>query len=116
MSNGNKKRRETTKGWGVFIPWKDGSSTWNQVKYVKESFPVQLVEYAVLNQIADGPAFAWWIKKVLNKRDRIISKRASKYLQKSHKYGLRIPHTVKEAIEIVKKMGTHYGGMPYYRK
>ena len=102
MSNGNKRRRETTKVWEVSIRWKDVSYTWNQVKDVKESFPLQLVECAVLNQIADEPEFAWWINKVLKKRDRIISKTASKYLQKTHKYGLRIPHTVKEAIEIEK--------------
>ena len=32
VSNGNKRRRETTKGWEVCIQWKDGISTWNQVK------------------------------------------------------------------------------------
>ena len=48
MSNGNKRRRETTKGWEFCIQWKDGRYTWNQVKDVKESFPVQLVEYYVL--------------------------------------------------------------------
>ena len=35
ISNGNKRKRETTKGWGVFIQRKYGSSTWNQVKDVK---------------------------------------------------------------------------------
>ena len=58
MSNGNKMRRETTKGWEVCIKCKDGSPTWNQVKDGKESFPIQLEEYAVLNQITDEPAFA----------------------------------------------------------
>ena len=58
MFNGNKRRRETTKGWEVCIQWEDGSSTWNQVKDVKESFPVQLAEYAVLNQITYESAFA----------------------------------------------------------
>ena len=42
ISNGNKRRRETTKGWEVCIQWKDGSSTWNQVKAVKEAYPVHL--------------------------------------------------------------------------
>ena len=86
MSNGNKRRTETTKGWEVFIQWKDGSSTWNQVKDVKESLLVQLLDYTVLNQISDEPEFAWWIKKVLKKIDRIISKTASKYGQRTHKY------------------------------
>ena len=63
ISNVNKRRRETTKGWEVFIQWKDEISTWNQVKDARESFPVQLEEYVVLDQIADESAFAWWIIK-----------------------------------------------------
>ena len=37
ISNGNKRRRDTTKVWEVFIPWKDGSSTYYEVKDVKEA-------------------------------------------------------------------------------
>ena len=55
MSNGNKRSRETTKRWEVCIQCKDRISSWNQVKDIKESLPVHLAEYAVLNQIADGP-------------------------------------------------------------
>ena len=66
---------------------------------------MKLAEYAVLNQISDEPAFAWWIKKVLKKIDSIISKTARKYWQKTHKYGLHIPHTVKEALDIDKENG-----------
>ena len=102
MYNVNKRSRETTKGWEVCMQWKDGSSTWNQVKDVKESLLVQLLDYTLLNQISDEPEFAWWIKKVLKKIDRIICNTASKYWKKTHKYVLRIPHTVKEAIEIDK--------------
>ena len=69
MANGNKQRRETTKGWEVCIQWKDGSLTWNQVKDVKESYPIQLAEYAAQNKISEKPAFAWWIKHVLKKRN-----------------------------------------------
>ena len=105
MSNLNKRRKDSTKGWEVCIQWKYGSYTWNQVKDVTESFPLQLAEYAVLNQIADETEFSWWINKVLNKRYRIISKTASKYWQKRHNYGLRIPHTAKESIEIDKLNG-----------
>jgi hypothetical protein len=105
MSNGNKRRRETTKGWEVCIQWKDGSSTWNQVKDIKESYPVQLAEYAIQNKISEEPAFAWWVKYVLRKRDRIISKTASKYWQKTHKFGLRIPKSAKEALQIDKENG-----------
>ena len=57
----------------------------------------------ILNQIADEPEFALWIKKVFKKIDRIIYKTSRKCWQKTHKYGLRIPHTVKEDIEIDKE-------------
>ena len=63
---------------------------------------MQLAEYAVLNQTADELAFAWCINKVIKKRDRIIYNTAIKYWQNTHKYGLRIPHTVKESIDIDK--------------
>jgi hypothetical protein len=105
LSNGNKRRRETTKGWEVCIQWKDGSSTWNPVKDVKEAYPVQLAEYATQNKISEQPAFAWWTKYVLKKRDRIISKTASRYWQKTHKYGVKIPKSVKEAMQIDKENG-----------
>ena len=85
MFNENKRRRDTTKGWKVFIQWKYGSSTWNRVKKVKESSTAQLAEYVVLNQIVDEPELLWWIKKLPKKRDRITSKTAIKYWQKTHK-------------------------------
>jgi hypothetical protein len=32
---------------------------------LKESYPVEVVEYAKANKIADEPAFAWWVNDVL---------------------------------------------------
>ena len=45
--SGTQRRRETTIGWEVLVRWKDGSTTWVAMKDVKESFPVQLAEYAI---------------------------------------------------------------------
>lgn len=104
-SNGTKRRRETTKGWEVLISWKDGSTTWNALKDVKDSFPVQLAEYAVDQKIDNEPAFAWWVPYVIKKKARIISKIKSKYWSKTHKYGVRIPKSVKEAIELDNENG-----------
>ena len=42
MNNGNKRRRETTKGWGICIQWQAGSSTCNKLKDVKDSYPFQM--------------------------------------------------------------------------
>ena len=87
-----KRRRETTKGWEILVEWKDGSTTWVQLKDLKESYPVQLAEYAVQARISEEPAFAWWCSYVLRKRNRIISKVKSKYWQRTHKNGIKIPN------------------------
>ena len=42
-------------------------------------------------------------KESTQEKDSIISNMASKFSQKRHKYGLRIPYTVKEAIDIDKE-------------
>jgi hypothetical protein len=97
MRNGNKRQRETTKGWEILIQWKDGSTTWVSMKDSKGSYPVQLAEYATQRQIAAEPAFAWWICNVLQKRNRIIAKLKTKYWVRTHKFGVKIPKTVKEA-------------------
>ncbi len=50
--NGNKRRRETTKGWEILVQWKDGSTTWITLKDMKNSYPVQLAEYATQRRLA----------------------------------------------------------------
>ena len=48
------------------------------------------------------------IKNTLNKRDSIISlvkKRQTRYLKKTHKFGVDMPKTVKEAAELDAKNG-----------
>ena len=51
------------------------------------------------NRIDDKAAFAWWVQDVLKKRDRIIAKVKSKYWQRTHKFGIKIPKTVQEALQ-----------------
>jgi hypothetical protein len=67
---GTNQLRRTTKGWKLLVNWKDGKQNWIDLKDLKESFPVQVAEYAVSNKIASGPAFAWWdcIIKVVKSR------------------------------------------------
>ena len=55
--SGTRRRRETTIGWELLVRWKDGSTTWIALKDLKESYPVQLAEYAVQARIAEEPAF-----------------------------------------------------------
>ena len=74
---GTKRRKETTKGWGLLIWWKDGGTV--ALKDIRESYPVQVAENAVSSRISEEPAFAWWASSVLKKRKRIIAKTKSKY-------------------------------------
>ena len=104
-SNGTKRRKETTVGHHLLLQWKDGTSTWNELKDVKDSYPVELAQYAVENKLDKLPAFAWWVPYVLRKRKSIIKQLKSKYWCRTHKYGIRLPKSVKEAKEIDKENG-----------
>ena len=105
---GNKKPKKTTRGWEVLVEWKDGNSTWMDMKDVKEANPVELAEYAVANKIEKQPAFAWWVPYTLKKRERIINKVKTKYWKTTHKYGVRLPKTVDEALDIDGRTGTNF--------
>jgi hypothetical protein len=72
--NGNRVPNKITAGWELMVTWKDGSSNWIKLKDIKDSYPVQVAEYAVTNKIAHKPAFSWWVHHVFRKRNRIISK------------------------------------------
>ena len=98
--NGTMRRKMTTKGWELCVIWKDGSTNWVDLKDLKNAYPVQLAEYAINNKIADQPAFAWWVPFTIKKRTSIISKVKTKYWQRTHKFGIRIPTSVKEAYAI----------------
>ena len=99
-ANGTTRRRHTTIGWDIQILWKDGQTTWNKLKDVKDSYPCQLADYAIENHLDELPAFQWWIPYVLKKRDRIIAKTKTNYWQTTHKYGLEIPRNFQDCVRI----------------
>ena len=78
-SSGNLHRKSTTRGWKILVKWKDGSVDWVPLKELKQSNPVDLAEYLMLNEIIDEPDFNWWFKENLKYGNRIISKVKSKY-------------------------------------
>ena len=106
--NGNKHMKRTTKGWKLCVTWKDGSSSWEPLKDLKESNPLQVAEYAISNNINDEPAFAWWVDEALKCRDRMISAARSRYWKRTHKFGIRIPKTTEEALAIDLETGTDF--------
>ena len=60
------------------------------------------------NDIDTEPAFNYWVPHTLKKRDSIISlvkKRQTRYLKKTHKFGIDMPKTVKESAKLYAKNG-----------
>ena len=56
------------------------------------------------NRITEVPVFVWWNKHVLIKRDQNNIQDAT-ILDKTHKYGIRVTKTVKEAVRIYQDNG-----------
>ncbi len=106
--NGLKRRRRTTKGWKLLVSGEDGSSTWVPLKDLKESNLIEVAEYALVSKILEEPAFAWWARHVLKKRDRIIRKVKARYWDRTHKYGVLLPKSVEEALRIDRDTGTTF--------
>jgi hypothetical protein len=105
---GTRIPKTTTKGWKLLCQWKDGSSDWIDLKHLKESNPIELAEYAVANRIQEEPAFKWWVPETLRTRNRIIGKVKKRYWKTSHKFGVRLPHSVQEALQMDKETGTDF--------
>ena len=103
-----KKRSRTTKGWELCVRWKDGSTNWIPLKDMKNGFIIETAKYAINNRIDKEPAFIWWVPKTMKKAKHIISKVKSKYWERTHKYGIRIPKTVQEAYAIDAENGDLY--------
>ena len=87
--SGLQRKKKTTKGWEFYVRWKGGSGDWVTLKDLKESYPVPVADYAIVNALQDEPAFAWWIPYTLKKRTAIIGKmKSSKHWERTHKYGV----------------------------
>ena len=104
-ASGSKRRVRTTKGWDLCVQWKDGTTNWISLKDMKNSNPVDVAQYAKDNSIDHLPAFAWWVPYVMKKRDRIISRVKSKYWDRSHKFGIKVPKSAKEAYALDRANG-----------
>ena len=73
------------------IQLRDLLTSWQSLKYFKESHPVDTDKYSVAQEIDHDPAFNWWFKALSKKRLRIISlvkKRNTHYLKKTQKFGI----------------------------
>lgn len=84
------------------IEWKDGSTSWLPLKEVKETNPVEVAEYATVNRIDEQPAFDWWVRDVLKRKERLIKTSKRKHTRTGFKFGLPLPKTIEEALDIDK--------------
>ena len=82
--NGNKARKQTTKGWYFKVKWRDGTDSWVALKDLKESNPPQVAEYVQAAKLIDELTFAWWAELALKRRDKIIAGVASRSKKKTH--------------------------------
>jgi hypothetical protein len=98
----------TTKGWKLLIEWKDGTTDCLPLKDLKESYLVQVAEYAVANKTVEQPALAWWVPYILRKQNQIIQKVKTWYWKCTHKYGVKLPKSVKQALAIDRNTGTSF--------
>ena len=103
--NGEKVPKQTTRGWKFLIRLKDQSTEWVKLKDLKESNPVELAEYAKANHLVEEPAFKWWVPFTLGKRNRILKKMKNRYWRTTHKFGIELPKTVKDAKRLDAKNG-----------
>ena len=106
--SGQQRPKITTKGWFLKVEWKDGTTSWLPLSEVKNSNPIELAEYAIMSKIENEPAFRWWVPTTLRKRDKMVSKVKSKYWRTEQKFGIKLPHSVEEALRFDKETGTDY--------
>jgi hypothetical protein len=104
-SRGQKKLRKTTIGWKLLIQWADDSESWIPLKDIKEFHPVELAEFSKARDIANEPAFAWWVPYNLRKRDIILSKIKARVHKTTHKYGVEVPTSIEHAYKLDRENG-----------
>lgn len=106
--NGNRVPHYTTKGWTLCMLWADHSTSWVPLKDLKISNPIEVAEYAVAHNLSQEPALSWWVSNTLKRRDRMIAATNTRYIKRTHKFGLELPKTVEDALAIDAASGTTY--------
>ena len=53
------QQKKTTKGWNIYVLWKGGRTTWEQLSEIKESNPADLSEYTKSTRINEEQCFPW---------------------------------------------------------
>ena len=70
--SGERRLRKSTDGWSLLVSWCNGSEQWIPLSILKESNPLEVVEFAVAPKIDKEPDFHWWVTYTL-KNVRLLS-------------------------------------------
>ena len=76
----------TKKDWDVKFKWRYQSTDWVPLHMIKESNPIEVAEHAMANGYSNEPVFRFWVRKVLNKRDRLVNKFKSRCRKNRFKF------------------------------
>ena len=77
-----------------------------RLKELKESYPVEVAQYAKDNSIDKEEGF-WWAAYTLKKAARIIPKIKTRNVR-LEKFGIRVPRSVEEALQFDRQSNTTY--------
>jgi len=103
--DGRRYPRKSTKGVLLLAQFKDGSTAWERLADLKESYPIEIAEYAVSRGIDHEVAFAWWVPYVLKRRNRIIAAVNKRHAKKNFQFGIEVPTDLTDAIRIDRSNG-----------
>ena len=99
--DGQQKLRQSTAGWDFLVRFTNGRKQWMQLKDLKEINPVEVAEYVAARDLIDEVAFQWWVPYTLRKKANIIAAVKGRAVKrKTHKYGVQVPTSVKEAFQL----------------
>jgi hypothetical protein len=90
------------------VRWKDLSEDMVDLKLLKSSYPIQLSQYVKDHDLSDDPQFTW-CKHVLKKERHF--KKIKSQIHRRFKFGIQLPRTVDEALDLDAKSGTNYWQM-----
>ncbi|MFN9980146.1 MAG: hypothetical protein ACK53Y_09545, partial [bacterium] len=58
------------------------------------------------HNLQDEPAFSLWICNIQKQRKHIMCAIVNRYLKRTHKFGIQVPKSVDEALQIDRESGT----------
>ena len=98
----------TTKGWQLRVRWNDQSTTWVPLSLLKNAEPLLVAEYAKAMAIHHEPAFRWWVNHTLKEKRRFISKVKALLHKNNLKFGIMVPRTIKQALQLDSENGNSF--------